>query len=313
MKWMEVQMKTTPEAEEAVSNIFYEEGAQGVVIESPDELLILKRNNPLSWDFYDENLVEMDPNTVIIKAYLDETSPVNAIVERIVNRAKDLPSCGLDPGTCELTLTEVNQDDWSNAWKKYYKPVRVGEKFIIKPTWETYSKKNEDLVIEMDPGMAFGSGLHETTKLCMTNLEKYVSKDDVLIDIGCGSGILSLAAGKLSCKKVIAVDLDAMAVKVAKENVHQNELDEVIEVREGDLMDVIEEEADVIVANILAEVIMDLTKQVKPYLKKGGIFISSGIITEKLDDLLAHIEKEGFDILEVEHMNDWVSIVSKKR
>ncbi|MBF7096864.1 50S ribosomal protein L11 methyltransferase [Alkalibacter mobilis] len=313
MKWIEVQIKTTPEAEEAVSNIFYEEGAEGVVIESPNDLFIMKKNNPLNWDYYDESLLEMDPETTIIKGYLNETTDYFEQINSILDRLKTLPSCGLNPGSCELTITEVNQEDWSNSWKKYYKPVKVGNNFIIKPTWENYYKEEGDLVIEIDPGMAFGSGLHETTQLCIGNLEQYVKAGDVVIDIGCGSGILALAAGKLKCEKVIAVDLDSMAVKVARENVEKNNLENLIEVREGDLMDVIDEQADVIVANILAEVIINLTDQIKPFLKKGGLFVSSGIIIDKLDDVVDKVTAEGFEIVEIEKLNDWASVVARKK
>jgi len=313
MKWIEVQIKTTPEAEEAVSNIFYEEGAEGVVIESPNDMLIMKNNNPLNWDYYDEALLEMDPLSSIIKGYLSETTNHSEKINDILMRIKTLPSCGLDPGSCELTITEVNQEDWSNSWKKYYKPVKVGNKFVIKPTWESYYKEDGDLVIEIDPGMAFGSGLHETTQLCIGNLEQYVKSGDVLIDIGCGSGILALAAGKLKCKKVIAVDLDSMAVKVARENVEKNHLENLIEVREGDLMDVIHEQADVIVANILAGVIINLATQIKPYLKVGGLFISSGIILDKLDEVVDNVTAEGFEIVEIEQLNDWASVVARKK
>lgn len=313
MKWIEVQIKTTPEAEEAVSNIFYEEGAEGVVIESPNDMMIMRNNNPLSWDYYDEALLEMDPQSSIIKGYLSETTDHSEKINNILMRIKTLPACGLDPGSCELTITEVNQEDWSNSWKKYYKPVKVGSNFVIKPTWESYYKEDGDLVIEIDPGMAFGSGLHETTQLCIGNLEQYVKRDDVVIDIGCGSGILALAAGKLKCKKVIAVDLDSMAVKVARENVEKNHLENLIEVREGDLMDVIHEQADVIVANILAEVIINLATQIKPYLKEGGLFISSGIILDKLDEVMENVVAEGFEIVEVEQLNDWASVVARKK
>ncbi|NTW72457.1 MAG: 50S ribosomal protein L11 methyltransferase [Eubacteriaceae bacterium] len=312
MKWIEVQIKTTPEAEEAVSNIFYEEGAEGVVIESPSDMMIMKSNIPLSWDFSDESLLGMDPDLSIIKGYLNETIDYNEAINRILDRLKTLPSCGLEPGSCELTITEVNQEDWSNSWKKYYKPVRLGNKIVIKPTWENYYKNDDDLIIEMDPGMAFGSGLHETTQLCIENLEQYVKAGDVVIDIGCGSGILALAAGKLKCKKVIAVDLDSMAVQVARENVEKNNLTEIIEVREGDLLDVVHEKADVIIANILAEVIINLTTQIKPYLKEKGLFISSGIILNKLDEVVDNILNSGFEIVEIEELNEWASVVARK-
>lgn len=309
MIWTEVTIKTTPEAEEAISNIFYEAGADGVVIESPNDVLIMQ-NSKIKWDYFDDS-IEIDPEVSIIKGYLNETEDVQESIIQILERIKTLPSCGLNPGDCELTITEVNQEDWANSWKKYYKPTRIGNNFIIKPTWETYYKKNDDLIIEIDPGMAFGSGLHETTQLCISNLEQYVKKGDVVIDIGCGSGILALAAGRLQCKKVIAVDLDSMAVKVAKENVELNNLQHIIEVREGDLTDVVHEKADVIVANILAEVIINLSTLIKPHLKKGGTFISSGIILDKIDDVVKYLDSNGFDIVEVEQSGEWASVVSR--
>ncbi|MFZ7130725.1 MAG: 50S ribosomal protein L11 methyltransferase [Eubacteriales bacterium] len=310
MIWTEVQIKTTPEAEEAVSNIFYEVGVEGVVIESPNDILIMK-NSKVKWDYIDEDFIEMDPQTCIVKGYLNETENSKEMIMNILDRIKELPACGLNPGECELTITEVNQEDWANSWKKYYKPLKVGNHFVIKPTWESYYKNIEDIVIEIDPGMAFGSGLHETTQLCIGNLEQYVKTGDTVIDIGCGSGILALAAGKLQCKKVVGVDLDSMAVKVARENIEKNNLQSIIEVREGDLLDVIHEKADVIIANIFAEVIINLTTQIKPYLKVGGIFISSGIIINKIDDVVQCVVDNGFEIIEVEQLGEWVSVVAR--
>ncbi|MFZ7119910.1 MAG: 50S ribosomal protein L11 methyltransferase [Eubacteriaceae bacterium] len=312
MKWIEIQIKTTPEAEEAISNIFYESGIEGVVIESPNDVLIM-RDKDILWDYYDENLLEVDPEISIIKGYINETDDNKEVMFNILDRIKTLPSCGLDPGSCELTIAEINQEDWSNSWKKYYKPLKVGNNFVIKPTWENYFKKTDEIIIEIDPGMAFGSGLHETTQLCIECLEQHVRKGDIVIDIGCGSGILALTAGKLNCEKVIAVDLDSMAVKVAKENVEKNHMENIIEIREGDLLDVVHEKADVIIANILAEVIINLTTQIKPYLKDGGIFISSGIILEKIDRVANHITSQGFQIVEIKRFGEWASIVAQNK
>ncbi|MPW27094.1 50S ribosomal protein L11 methyltransferase [Alkalibaculum sp. M08DMB] len=312
MIWTEVQIKTTPEAEEAISNIFYEAGIAGVVIESPNDLLILK-NKEIIWDYYDESLIKVDSNLSIIKGYIDETEEAQEIIYEILSNIKKLPSYGIDPGSSELTITKVNQEDWANSWKKYYKPVKIGNHFIIKPTWENYFKSDDDIVIEIDPGMAFGSGLHETTQLCIENLEKYVKPGDVLIDIGCGSGILALAAGNLNCEKIIAVDLDSMAVKIAKENVENNNLQSIIEVREGDLLDVIHEEADVIIANILADVIINLSTQIRPFLKNNGVFISSGIILSKVDQVVESLRSTGFENIEVERLGEWAAVVARKK
>ena len=310
MIWTEIKIKSTPESEEAISNILYEAGADGVVIESPNDLSILK-NKEVLWDYIDDDLLNMDPEVAIIKGYINETENVKEAIAHIKNRIDQLPSFGLNTGNVETTITEVDQDDWENSWKQYYKPTLIGKHFIIKPSWEPYTSQDGDMVIEMDPGMAFGSGLHETTQLCMINLEKHVKEEDVVFDIGCGSGILSLAAANLNCKKVIGVDVDPLAVQVAKENAVHNHLDKIIDVRQGNLLDVVDEKADVIVANILAEIIIKLADQIKPCLKDNGIFISSGIILSKVELVVDGLLSNGFEILEVQRMGEWAAIMAQ--
>ena len=201
MKWTEIKVKTTTEAVEAVANIFYEIGAQGVVIEDPNDFLYQQKDE-LSWDYIEEEVFFNGYEGAIVKAYLSEEENVLAKIESIKESVNNLPSFGINIGDGIVELEEVNQQDWENAWKQYYKPVKVSDKIVIKPTWEEYNAKLNELVIELDPGMAFGTGTHETTNMCIQALERHIDSNSSVLDIGCGSGILSIAAAKLGADRV---------------------------------------------------------------------------------------------------------------
>ena len=211
------------------------------------------------------------------------------------------------------TKLSVKEEDWANNWKQYYKPTRIGDNIVIKPEWEDYEAGENDLVIRMDPGMAFGTGSHETTSMCIVNLEKYVNKDSTVFDIGCGSGILGIVAAKLGAKDVVGIDIDAVAVKVAKENISKNGVDKVMVAMEGNLADDMDKDkkADIVVANIIADIIVILAKDVKSFLKEGGIFISSGIILAKIDEVVASLEENGFEIVSVEKKGEWACVIAR--
>ena len=189
--------------------------------------------------------------------------------------------------------------------------VEVGKNIVVKPTWEKYENKESKLLLEIDPGASFGTGSHETTKLCMLALEKYVKKNDVVVDVGCGSGILSVLAAKLNSKKVVAVDIDEMAVEVCKKSLNINGVLDKVEVFKGDLAEKIDLKADVIVANIFAHIIKRLIPDTKRLLNKDGIFISSGIIDDTIDIVRSAYDENGFEILEENKMGDWWSVVGK--
>jgi ribosomal protein L11 methyltransferase len=310
MKWIEVQIKTTTEAEEAVTNILYEAGVGGLAIEDPNDVLTFMKNED-DWDYIDPSLLNQEFEGVIIKGYFPESEDLIDKIELIKQNVEKIPQYNLDKGLGEVTVTEVYEKDWQDSWKKYYKPKKVGNKIVVKPSWEDYEKNADEIIIELDPGMAFGTGTHETTMMCIQKLEQYLKKDDVVFDVGCGSGILSIAAAKLGAEKVIGVDLDAVSVESSRKNVAMNNVENIVQVREGNLFDVIDEKADLIVSNIVAEIITDMTKNIKKYLNKDGIFISSGIILEKLDLVKESLESQGFVIVETYDMNDWACIVSK--
>ena len=311
MNWTEVTIKTTTEAVEAISNILMEERCGGVMIEDPKDFLFQKKNE-LDWDYVEEEVFNKSgQDGVLIKTYIPEERNVLELIETVKARIALLPSFGLDIGEGSVSLSNVNESDWANEWKKYYKPTKVGKKIVVKPSWEDYEKQEGDLIIELDPGMAFGTGTHETTSMCIRELENYVDETKTVFDIGCGSGILAISAAQLGAKEVVAGDLDEVAVKVSKENCEINHVSDKVVVKHGSLFEVVDSKADVIVANIIADIIKILAKDVSKFLKEDGVFISSGIILAKIDEVCEALEENGFEIVKVERLGEWSAIVSK--
>lgn len=309
MKWIEVSIKTTTGAVEAVANVLYDAGVSGVVIEDPHDITITGDDDK-AWDYVDESLIDLEQG-VTVKGYIPQSVDLMEKVDLIKTSINNLPEYGLDIGTGEVSTLEVNEEDWSTSWKKYYKPTKIGQNIVIKPTWEEYEAKEKEMVIEMDPGMAFGTGTHETTAMCVEKLEKYISNESNVFDIGCGSGILSIVAAKLGARSVIGVDYDKVAVDVSKENISNNQVDDIVEIREGNLMNVVTEKANIVLANIIADVIIILSKDIKSFLSDKGVFIASGIILDKVDEVKQKLIENGLEILEVETKGEWAAIVSK--
>lgn len=311
MNWIEVTIKTTTEAVEAITNILDNERTGGVVIEDPKDFLFQKKNE-LDWDYVEEEVFNKSgQDGVLIKTYISEERNVMEVIENIKQKVLGLKEFGIDIGEGSVSLGQVREEDWANEWKKYYKPTKVGQKIVVKPTWEEYEEQDGDLIIELDPGMAFGTGTHETTSMCIRELEKYVDETKRVFDIGCGSGILAIAAAKLGAKEVVAGDLDEVAVKVSKENCEENNVSDKVIVKHGSLFEVVEGKADVIVANIIADIIKILAKDVSKFLTEDGVFISSGIILAKIDEVVDALEQNGFEIVEIIKLGEWSAIVSK--
>ena len=311
MKWTEISILTTNEAVEAVSNILHEAGASGVVIEDSGELT--RERIDQFGEIYALNPSDFPKNGVIVKAYLSATSFLAETVEEIKAAITNLINFDINIGENLLSISEVNEEDWATAWKKYYHPVKISERFTIVPTWEDYTPVSTDeLIIELDPGMAFGTGTHPTTVMCLQALEKVVKQGDSVVDVGTGSGVLSVGAALLGASQVHALDLDLVAVNSAKENVELNKVDHVVEVFHGNLLDTVKEPADVVVANILAEIIMTFTDDAFSIVKPGGYFVTSGIIGAKKEDVKNALIASGFDIEEVLMMEDWVAIIAKR-
>ena len=282
---------------------------KGVAIEDPNDILE-REQGPLTWDFADINVLEHKGEVAVGKSYFSEEDNRQELLEYINEKMKELKEIGIDTGLAKVESEKMHEEDWANNWKKYYKPTKIGERIVVKPIWEDYEAKEDELILALDPGMAFGTGTHETTRMCIQALDKYVKEDSTVFDVGCGSGILAIAAAKLGAKKAVGVDLDPVAVESANENVGLNNLDN-IEILYGNLVDVIEGKADIVVANIIAEVICILTEDVKRVLKTDGYFITSGIIHDRVDMVTNKLKETGFEVVEINKDGEWNCIVAK--
>ena len=308
--WIEITIHTTNEASEIVESILLDYGSTGVAIEDPTTL-----EENLHDDF--GTIVELSPTDypevgVVVKGYINELN----FDDETFNRFKDeLEQLGKNINIGEffkIETTTIQDSDWENSWKDYFDILNIGEKFVIVPTWREYENEEGKYVINIDPGMAFGTGGHETTSLCIKNLEKYVKPHDNVIDVGCGSGILSIAASYLTDGSLKAVDLDKLAVDVSRENFALNNLENRIEVEEASLLTKETKKYDVIVANILAHIIELMLEDAYKLLEDGGYFITSGIIKDKKDELLEKMLKQGFKLVEETSDNEWYSFVVTK-
>lgn len=307
MEWHGIIIHTTNEAVDFIASKLYEIGVKGIEIIDPS--LTQEERDSLIVDYIDDSLVKLDHIKIICYFSSEENLEEKIrIIEEQLQEIKTFVNIG--KGTLETMLTK--EEDWANNWKQYYKPFRVGEHIVIKPTWEVFKDlREDDILIEIDPGMAFGCGTHETTSMCIEHLQTYVKPGNHMIDVGCGSGILSIVAAKLGAGRVEAIDLDKAAVKVTLENVELNQIGDVVTVLHGDLLEKTTEKADIVVANIMADIIIVLVDDILRILKKGGIFITSGIIQDRLDDVKSKIEGSGFKILEVTKNGEWVAIAAR--
>lgn len=307
--WIEVRVITKSEVLEPVSGIFYSLDCKGVAIEDPEDILG-REQGPLTWDFADINVLEHKGKVAVVKAYFAEEDNIEEILGYVNEKLVELKEMGIDLGEAKVEHEKMYEEDWANTWKQYYKPSKIGEKIVVKPIWEEYEQKEGELVVNLDPGMAFGTGTHETTRMCIQALEKYVKEESTVFDVGCGSGILAIAAAKLGAKLAVGVDLDPVAVESSIENVGYNNLNN-IEILHGNLVEVIDGKADIVVANILAEIICILTDDVKRVMKDGGVFITSGIIHDRVDMVCEKLEATGFEVIEKNRDGEWNCIVAK--
>ena len=259
-------------------------------------------------DLIDESLLKADKTIASVSVFIPcEKSPTDAIAflrERFA-------SSGID---AKIELIGVNEDDWANAWKAYYKPIRIGKHMVIVPAWEHFEPSEGDIVVRMDPGMAFGTGTHETTRLVIELLEKYVKKGDRMLDVGTGSGILAICASKLGAESCAAYDIDPVAVRVARENIADSGQKN-ITCEVSDLLaqaDLSGGKYDIITANIVADIIIRMAPDIGKYMKDGAVLITSGIITERKDEVLLALEENHLKKVEILEDNGWCAIVVTK-
>ena len=313
MDWIEAVVHTTTEGADIVSELMMGAGATGTSIEDRADVLHAQKPEGM-WDMLDEHILDGMAQDVLVKAYFEAGASTPEVLALVKARLSELSSMdlGFDLGPLTLTRETVHELDWAENWKKYYKPFRAGEHFVVKPSWVPYEPFEGDLVIEMDPGMAFGTGTHETTFMCMQMLERYVRRGCACIDVGTGTGILAIAAAKLGAKDVLAIDLDEKAVEVARENVKKNGMQGVVRVQAGDLLKEAHETADVVVANIIADVICALCGPAKAHVRPGGVFICSGIIKEREEDVQRALRAAGYAVDCRIESGEWVCLSAKR-
>jgi len=316
MNWMEYTVLTTTEASDLISQILMDAGSTGTMIEDRNDVAANQRPEG-QWDIIDEAIAERIGDDVKVTGYFEAD---DRLLDRVLSIEQELiriKSLGLDMdlGKLKTHTHMVAEEDWTESWKKAFKSFRLGRHMVIKPSWESFDMQPGDHVIEIDPGMAFGTGTHETTGMCVELVEKYVKPGDLCMDIGTGTGILAIAAAHMGAKHVLATDLDAVAVRVAAENVRINGFADRIDVRCGDLLDAVgapEASSDVVIANIIADVIIGLAAPVKPYIKAGGVFICSGIAVNRLEDVLNALRAAGYEVLDAVTRGEWAAIASRK-
>lgn len=325
MRWHEVTVHTTEEAIEMISNFIHELGAGGVSIEESGTLN--KQRDTSLGQWYELPLNDIPEGRAVIKGYFSEGTDMEAILLELKRSVETLREYDIDTGEPTYELKEVDDEDWANAWKQYFKPLRITDRLTIKPTWEEYTPGPDELILELDPGMAFGTGTHATTALCLKTLERVIQGGEDVIDVGTGSGVLAIAAAKLGAGRVLALDLDPVSVSSATENAKLNGLERQITVKLSDLLQVINEHrasgasegtlgvklpVQVVVANILAEIILMFVDDVYEVLESGGTYIVSGIIKAKKASVEEALTAAGFIITERHEEQDWVVLVARK-
>lgn len=306
-KWAEISIHTTQEATEAVAAVFHELGAGGVVIEDPDLIQSYRRSG--NWTdciFPDEPAVDY----VTVVGYLPSDADLPAKLRVLSERIDELAVHSLDKGRGTIHWREVRETEWADSWKQYFHTARIGQRFVVKPSWEDYAPQPADIILDLDPGMAFGTGTHGTTILCLESLETLVQPGMVVFDIGTGSGILSIAAAKLGAASVLAVEYDKMAYETALHNVATNEVADRVIVSQGNLMDGLTGQADIIVANLVADLVLKLVPAIPARLKPEGCLLASGIIKDRLADVTDALQQQGLEVTKINEAGEWAAVIA---
>lgn len=322
MDWIQLSISTTTEGIEPVCACLMEAGVTGMEIDDATDFHCFLENNRDKWDYVDDELMEAHSHGSFVRFYVTDNAcgaDMRAAVIEELNRLKALDE-EKTYGTLEITASGMKEEDWAENWKQYFKPLHVGEKILILPEWETLSAPTDRTVFTVNPGMSFGTGSHHTTQLCIMGLEKYVKKGMSVLDLGCGSGILSIIALLLGANDATAVDIDANAVEIAVQNAKRNQID-VSKYRTfaGNIMtdealakQISDKSYDIVLANIVADVIIGMKPQIPGFLKEGGIFITSGIIDDREADVVKAYESCGLTYVSRREQKGWVSLIYKK-
>ena len=321
MNWIELDIFTTTNGIEPITGNLLNLGINGFVIKDPGDFKEFLENKDSNWDYIDDDLMGLSDCETTVTVYLPENSQgldnLNSI-KGILKTLKDNDFEG-SFGRLEYELKNVREEDWANNWKQYFKPLCIGDKILVKPSWESVEPNEKRTVLEIDPASSFGTGQHNTTQLCLELLEKYIKPGDSLLDLGCGSGILSIGAILLGAEKACAVDIDENSVKIAEENAKKNNIAKEKYtalcgniISDIGLREQIGNGFDVVCANIVADVLVAMSPLFKDFLKDKGILVVSGIIDSRKDEVLNVIKERGFELLETSEKEDWSAAAFKK-
>lgn len=310
MRWARISVVTTHEGADLIANILMELGAAGTEIDDPS--LVNEYIDAGLWDYTDLPRAE-DTETVTVRAYLPEDARLESSLLALAERIAALRHAGVALGAGTISHSFVADEDWAETWKAYIHTEKIGERIVVRPTWEEYTPSADEIVIELDPGAAFGTGAHATTAMCLRWLEHLVSPGMRVYDVGCGSGILAVAAAKLGAGEVIAMDYDPVAVSVAEENIRQNNVHNVVAC-ESDLLSACEgaAPAELITANIIADVIIRLFAQLDRHLAPGGTLLASGIIDDRIADVEHAAAEHGFTVLDMTCEKEWAAMIIRR-
>lgn len=320
MDWIKVTIYTTSDGIEPVSGRLYQLGITGLEIDDEQDFKDFLENNKQYWDYVDEDLVKEKEGETRVSAYVSDNPAGYEMLSAIRSSMAELKELDADNefGRLETETLSLNEEDWANNWKRYFHPTEIGKKILIKPEWEELKEKTDRIVFNVNPGMTFGTGSHYTTQLCIESLEKYITPGSKMLDLGCGSGILSIISLLLGASEATAVDIDPNAVDTAYDNAERNGVDTSrYHVYTGniltdtELQEKINDKYDVVAANIVADVIIGLAHKAREYMKDGGTFITSGIIEDRVEDVKAALIENGFEISDIKQRKDWVSIICR--
>jgi len=311
VKWAEVSVVVARPVVDIVAQIFDQLGAGGVVIEDPEEV-----NACIDaglWDFEDIPRTA-GGDEVTVKAYLPADEELDGRLERLQVRIQRMQEVdGLENGPCRISTRMVQDEDWADKWKQYFHVDKVGEHIVIQPSWEEYTPAADDIVIQLDPGAAFGTGTHPTTAMCLRALEHLVQPGERVFDVGTGSGVLAIAAAKLGAGEVVACDYDRLAVNVAAENIAQNGVSTQVQTGVSDLLQNFTGQAGLIIANIIADIVIRLLDELDAHLAPGGQLLASGIIDEREEDVRAAVTAHGLQVAATWHDKGWTAMLITRR
>lgn len=320
MDWMELKIYTAEAGIEPLSGILINLGINGFVVQDSADFEAFLADKTGNWDYIDDDLMGLKNCETSLTVYLPENAQGAEMYDELKNSLSRLKAEDKDGlmGRLEIESANVREEDWANNWKQYFKPLTVGNKLVIKPSWEEYRGDDGRTILEIDPASSFGTGQHNTTQLCLEMLEEYMNSSDVLLDMGCGSGILSIAAMLLGAKEVTAVDIDENSVRIAAENADKNHIaaekyrtlcgNVIADLK---LREKIGSGYDIITANIVADVLIGMSSLFTGFLKPDGILIMSGIISERRDEVVAAAKAQGFLPLDEKEKDGWVAVTMK--